>query len=39
LGFILSLVGVLRDHDRKLAILGLIVSGAMVALFFVRVLC
>jgi hypothetical protein len=39
LGFILSLVGVFRDRDRRLAMLGLIISGAMVALFFLTALC
>jgi hypothetical protein len=39
LGFILSLLGIIRDRDRKPAVVGLIVSGALVALFFLTALC
>jgi hypothetical protein len=33
LGFILSLLGVILNRDRKAALLGLIISGAMVVMF------
>jgi hypothetical protein len=39
LGFILSLLGVIFNRDRMAAVLGLIISGAMVALFLLVTLC
>jgi hypothetical protein len=39
LGFILSLLGVVLNRERRLAILGLIITGSMVALFLLTALC
>jgi hypothetical protein len=39
LGFILSLVGVLSKQDRRAGILGLILTGALIAYFLVSNLC
>jgi hypothetical protein len=38
-GLILSLLGVILNRDRLAAVLGLVISGAMVALFFMATLC
>ncbi len=38
-GLILSLLGVILNRDRLAAVLGLVISGAMVALFFIATLC
>jgi hypothetical protein len=39
LGFILSLVGVILNKDRRLGMLGLIIAGAMAAYALVSSLC
>ena len=38
-GFILSLLGIVLNRARLAAVLGLVISGAMVALFFIATLC
>jgi hypothetical protein len=39
LGFILSLVGVIMNKDRRVGVLGLIIAGALVAFALVSSLC
>lgn len=39
LGFLLSLIGVVIDKNKRPAIIGLIASGSVIALFFVLTLC
>jgi hypothetical protein len=39
LGFLLSLIGVIMNQDRRAGIAGLVITGTMVALFFVTTLC
>jgi hypothetical protein len=39
LGFILSLLGVILNRDRLAAVLGLVITGALLALFVVFRLC
>jgi hypothetical protein len=39
LGFLLSLIGVVMNQDRRAGVWGLAITGAMVALFFVTTLC
>jgi hypothetical protein len=39
LGFILSLVGVVTNKDRRAAMWGLILTGAMIAFFLATTLC
>jgi hypothetical protein len=39
LGFILSLIGVITNKDRRAGVLGLILTGALIAFFLVSTLC
>ena len=39
LGFILSLLGVILNRDRLAGVLGLVISGGLVALFLLTRLC
>jgi len=39
LGFILSLVGVVTNKDRRAGVLGVILTGALIALFLVSSFC
>jgi hypothetical protein len=39
LGFILSLVGVVSNQDRRAGILGLILTGSLIAIFLLTSLC
>ena len=39
LGFILSLIGLLVDRDKKAALVGLAASGLLVAFFFLVAIC
>lgn len=39
LGFLLSLIGVFVDKPKKAAVAGLLLSGGVLALFAVLVLC
>jgi hypothetical protein len=39
LGFLLSLIAVIMNQDRRAGVLGLLISGAMVVLFFMATLC
>ena len=39
LGFILSLVGVLLNKDRRAGVLGLVIAGALVAFALLSALC
>ena len=39
LGFVLSLLGVVLNKDRRAGIVGLVLTGAMIAFFLVSTLC
>jgi hypothetical protein len=39
LGFILSLLGVILNQDRRAGVLGLVITGALVALFLLTSFC
>jgi hypothetical protein len=39
LGFLLSLIGVIMNQDRRAGVVGMVITGAMVALFFGATLC
>ena len=39
LGFILSLLGVVLNKDRRAGIVGLVLTGALIAFFLVSTLC
>jgi hypothetical protein len=39
LGFVLSLLGVVLNKDRRAGIVGLVLTGALIAFFLVSTLC
>jgi hypothetical protein len=39
LGFILSLIGVVTNKDRRAGVLGLVITGAFIAFFLVSSFC
>ena len=39
LGFVLSLLGVVLNKDRRAGIMGLVLTGALIAFFLVSTLC
>ena len=39
LGFVLSLLGVILNKDRRAGFVGLILTGALIAFFLVSTLC
>jgi hypothetical protein len=39
LGFILSLLGVILNQDRRAGVLGLVITGTLVALFLLTSFC